>query len=199
MIHPNTLIKTVSPHIGNGVFATARIPQGTIVVVRDSFDIVLTQQEFQDLPQLVHAMMETHLYRDKHGNLILSWDHAKYMNHSCCSNTMMTDYGFEIAVREILPGEQVTSDYGLLNVLESYPVECTCPRCCQGLQVDDIDNYADEWDVQIKQSMLLIPCNQQPLLDLLSDMAKQQLDEFLQTPTSYRSVRNLKWRPADKD
>lgn len=39
MIHSDTELKFVNPQVGYGVFATALIPQGTIVYVMDSLEI----------------------------------------------------------------------------------------------------------------------------------------------------------------
>lgn len=192
MIHPSTIVKPVSPLIGNGVFATELLKKGTIVVVRDRFDIVLSQQEFSDLPEVYKASMETYLYHDKHGHLVLSWDHARYMNHSCSSNTMMTDYGFEIAVRDILPQEEITSEYGLLNIQEPYKLECGCQDCRVNLCCDDIDRYAEEWDCLIKESIKLVPYIEQPLISLLN---REVIDNIMRVVDDehYSSVRNLKW------
>ena len=88
MIHPDTAIKPVSIAIGNGVFATAAIPKGTIVVARDPFDLSIERQAFYRLPPLQLAAMERYAFFDKHGKLLLSWDHAKYINHRCACNTI---------------------------------------------------------------------------------------------------------------
>jgi hypothetical protein len=39
MIHPHTCIRYVNPQIGYGVFATAFIPKGTIVYVKDDLEL----------------------------------------------------------------------------------------------------------------------------------------------------------------
>lgn len=192
MIHPGTKVKSVSPVIGNGVFATELIKKGTIVVVRDQFDIVLTQKEFSELPEIVRDAMETYLYHDKYGCLVLSWDHARYMNHSCSSNTLMTDYGFEIAVRDIQPHEEITSEYGLLNVQEPYRLYCGCANCREMLSRDDIERYAETWDSLIKESIKLIYANEQPLFSLLNQEVIQNIQKVI-GDKHYSSVRNLKW------
>lgn len=194
MIHPNTVIKTVSPEIGIGVFATSFIPKGTIVVIRDRFDTCLTPEEFSLLDEPMRSFMETYLYHDKCGNLILSWDHARYMNHSCQSNTMITDYGLEIAVKDIEAGDEITTEYGLLNIQEPYALLCNCDCCRHELRLDDIDVYGDKWDAAIKDSLLLVPHVEQPLLGLLDSDRRLRLDGLLHGETGYSSVKNLKWR-----
>jgi hypothetical protein len=198
MIHPNTVIKTVSPEIGIGVFATHCIPKGTIVVVRDQFDTCLTQTEFQHMAEPMRSFMETYLYHDKHGNLVLSWDHARYMNHSCNSNTMMTDYHLEIAVRDIAPGEELTTEYGLLNIQEPYELFCHCDNCRKALRLNDIDVHAKDLDKLIQAALHAVPLVDQPLWPLLTPNRQERLQRLLQGSTPYSSVRSLKWRRPKK-
>lgn len=199
MIHPNTVVRTVSPEIGVGVFATRFIPKGTIVVVRDRFDICLTQDDYACLPGSVRAGMETYLYHDRCGCLVLSWDHARYMNHSCHSNTMMTDYDLEIAIRDIEPGEEITTEYGLLNVQEPYELYCGCECCRNELSLDDIDVHGKEWDKLIRESLLRVPDVEQPLLALLEGSKRERLDSLLKGEAEYSSISNLKWRTCSGD
>lgn len=177
-----------------GVFATRHIPKGTIVVVRDRFDLCLSQEEFGRMPEAVKSTMETYLYHDRCGNLVLSWDHARYMNHNCCCSTMMTDYNIEIAVRDIAAGEELTTEYGLLNIQEPYDIHCGCECCRQSLRLDDIDCHGEEWDARIRESLLLIDSVEQPLWDVLEASDKQRLEGFLAGRETYSSIMNLKWR-----
>lgn len=193
MIHPNTRVLSGDPAIGAGVFATAPIPRGTIVVVRDRFDVTMSREAFFALPAPQRAAMETYMYHDKCGNLVLSWDHARYMNHNCHPTTMMTDYGLEIAVRDIAAGEELTTEYGLLNIQEPYAICCGCVDCREHLRLDDIDVYGREWDERVHESLKRIPSVDQPLLPLLLGEARVRLEDFLAGRAGYSSVRNLKW------
>ncbi|QJB58279.1 SET domain-containing protein [Pseudodesulfovibrio sp. zrk46] len=194
MIHPHTAIQAVSPEIGLGVFATGFIPKGTIVVVRDRFDTCLSQEEFCNLEEPARSCMETYLYHDKHGNLILSWDHARFMNHSCNSNTMMTDYGLEIAIKDIEPGEEVTTEYGLLNIQDPYELCCQCCDCREELRLDDIDVHGNAWDELIRAGLTAIPQVHQPLWALLDETERKRLEAFLHGTAEYSSIKCLKWR-----
>lgn len=194
MIHPHTTVRTVSPTIGNGVFATRDIPMGTIVVARDAYDIVLPENDFNALPENLRDAMETYMYHDRQGRLVLSWDHARYMNHNCCPNTMMTAYHLEIAVRDIRAGEELTTEYGLLNIQDPYPILCNCPNCRKHLRLDDIDRYGDQWDALIKQALLAAPDREQPLWDILKPDMRDKVLELRDDPDRYFSVKNLKWR-----
>ncbi|EGB14378.1 nuclear protein SET [Pseudodesulfovibrio mercurii] len=193
MIHPHTRVLSGDPAIGVGVYATRPIPRGTIVVVRDRFDMTMSPEAFLALPEPQRAAMETYMYHDKCGNLVLSWDHARYMNHNCLPSTMMTDYDLEIAVRDIAAGEELTTEYGLLNIQEPYAICCGCEHCREHLRLDDIDVYGDEWDVRIRESLACIPLVEQPLLPLMTGAPRARLDAFLTGKAPYSSVRNLKW------
>jgi hypothetical protein len=193
VIHPHTRVLSGDPAIGVGVFATRPIPRGTVVVVRDRFDICLSPAAFDCLPEPVREAMDTYMYHDKHGDLVLSWDHARYMNHNCLPSTMMTDYGLEIAVRDIAAGEELTTEYGLLNIQEPYAICCGCADCRKHLRLDDIDVYGDEWDARVRESLVRIPLVDQPLLSLLDGGTRARLDAFLAGRAEYSSVRNLKW------
>jgi len=194
VIHPNTVVRNVSPEIGVGVYATAPIARGTIVVVRDPYDICLSQEQYCGLSGPVRESMETYMYHDRCGNLVLSWDHARYMNHNCNSNTMLTGYNLEIAVRDIAAGEEVTTEYGLLNIQEPYELHCGCENCRGRLRLDDIEVYGGQWDQAIRESLLRIPNVEQPLLPVLSDADRARLDAFLQGRAEYASVKELAWR-----
>lgn len=191
MIHPDTEIKTINKIIGKGVFALKDIPKGTIIVAKDKFDIVLSENDFLKLDPVLKNSMETYMYRDKNKNFVLSWDHAKYMNHSCCSNTMMTDYDIEITVKDIKAGEEITTEYGLLNIVEPYEIYCGCTNCRKILKTDDLETYGHTWDQIIKESLLLINKVKQPLTGILSKESKIKIENFLKNPDLYSSVKNL--------
>lgn len=199
MIHPHTALKHVSPEIGMGVFATRHIPRGTIVVVRDKYDICMPREEFEQLPDAMRATMENHMYHDKCGNLVLSWDHARFMNHNCHCNTMMTDYNVEIAVRDIEPGEELTTEYGLLNIQEPYGIACGCECCREALRLDDIDCHGEAWDASIRESLELARTVEQPLWDVIVTADRERLQAFLSGESEYSSIMNLKWRTCSGD
>jgi hypothetical protein len=196
MIHPDTTIKTINPAIGKGVFALKDIPKGTIMVARDPFDIVIEEKKFNILPSVLKDSLETYMYRDKFKNFVLSWDHAKYMNHSCCANTMMTDYDLEITVKDIKAGQEITTEYGLLNILDSYEICCGCKNCRKILKTNDIETYGDLWDEIIKESLLLINKADQPLMEVMGKNSRQRIENLLKNPELYSSVKNISIRKS---
>ena len=116
MIHPKTELKFISNEIGYGVVATEFIPAGSITWVLDKLDREFSSLEFQSMEDIYQNILDTYSFRNNQGNLVLCWDNGRYVNHSFNSNCLTTAYDFEIAIRDIHPGEQLTDDYGYLNI-----------------------------------------------------------------------------------
>ena len=122
MLHPDTELKYVSPEIGYGIFATALIPNGTITWVKDELDRIVPKEDLEKLNPANLENLLKYSYRNYRGDYVFCWDLTRYVNHSYRPNSILTPLGFEIAIRDILPGEEVTNDYGTLNIIESF--EC---------------------------------------------------------------------------
>ena len=191
MMHPHTRLRWVDSHIGRGVFATHSIPRGTITYVQDPLDCELWPEELERLPPLVRERAEDHFFVDARGVRILSWDIARYVNHCCFANTMSTGYGFEVAVRDIAPGEEITDEYGLFNLPR--PLQLSCPRQgCRGVVcAADLDAHADAWDQLVATALQQLPHVPQPLQSLLDGVTRRELDAFL-SGGPMRSVRALR-------
>ena len=58
MIHPQTDLRFVSEAVGHGLVANAFIPRGTVVWVRDDFDLLFSQEEIERLPPSYRAITE---------------------------------------------------------------------------------------------------------------------------------------------
>jgi uncharacterized protein len=108
MLHPHTVLRTVSDAIGVGVFATRRIPRGTITWVLDPLDHRLPEALVAAMPQAQRAYLDRYAWReDQHR--ILCWDHGRFLNHSCDPTCLGGTSQFEIAVRDIEEGEELTA------------------------------------------------------------------------------------------
>lgn len=196
MIHPSTELRFISKEIGYGVFATDYIPEGTIVYVKDTLEVVVTPTDYLLHPPEVQAAIDRYSYIDQYGNRIISWDFAKYVNHSCEPNTISTGYGFEIAIRDIQPGEQITDEYGIFNLDKPMACNCGSPRCRKVITPDDFDRFYEEWDQLIRPAIRKLFEVPQPLMAFIDAETRQQLDELFRTPQSYRSVYALKFHPV---
>lgn len=199
MIHPGTQLNGVSDSIGVGVFATAFIPEGTIVYVQDALEIELSPADFAALDEPLRSVAEKYSFIDPRGYRILSWDTAKYVNHSCDPNTMSSGYGFEIALRDIEPGEEITDEYGLFNL--QHDIECLCggEQCRKVIRSTDIDRLYRRWDQRVQDALRHIREVEQPLLELMDPRRRAELEDYLDTGRGYRSVRDLKWIPTDEE
>lgn len=188
MIHPHTKLDFVSETIGYGVFATQFIPKGTIVYVKDDLEIVIKPNDVINKDEKYKKIIDTYSYRDENGNYILSWDIAKYVNHCCEANTISTGYGFEIAVRDIQKGEQITDEYGLLNIENPIPLNCTHCNCRGQVSNQDYLHLLPEWDKKSKEAIKLILKVEQPLWDFVQNDLKQDLVKYIKTRRFFRPL-----------
>jgi uncharacterized protein len=130
MIHPDTELRFVSPQVGYGVFATRRIPRGTVTWILDPLDQLLPPARVRDLSPTYQALLIRYGYLDQAGNTVLSWDHGRYVNHSCDPATASgCNDEFEIALRDIEPGEELTDDYAELETDERFACACGAQAC----------------------------------------------------------------------
>jgi hypothetical protein len=195
MIHPATELRLVNAHIGHGVFATRHIPRGTITYVRDDLEIELTPRQFERLDELHRSIVERYSYIDPRGRRVVSWDHAKYVNHRCECNTMSTGYGFEIALRDIGAGEELTDEYGLFNLTEPMPVDCGCRECRKVVRPSDITRLAAGWDRRVIEALAALHDVEQPLWHLVDRRTRHAVEGYLAGRLPYRSVATLAWIP----
>jgi hypothetical protein len=195
MIHPATELRLVSAHIGHGVFATRRIPRGTITYVKDELEIELTPRQFERLDEAHRQIVDKYSYIDPRGRRVVSWDHAKYVNHRCECNTMSTGYGFEIALRDIEPGEEITDEYGLFNLTEPMQVDCGCRQCRKVVRPGDVTRLAAGWDRKVMVALADLPGVDQPLWHLVDGRTQRAVNAYLAGRQAYRSVATLELQP----
>lgn len=194
MLHPQTELGTANPEIGVGVFARAFIPKGTIVYIKDSLEINIQQDDSRLSQSGIREIIDRYSYMEASGNRVLSWDLAKYVNHSCNPNTISTGYGFEIACRDIAPGEEITDDYGLLNIETSMKCTCGSDKCRRRVRPDDLLRFAGTWDILVREALLHYRSVTQPLEPLLDDLTRYQLYRYLDGGTDYVPVTRLYFR-----
>jgi uncharacterized protein len=59
---------------------------------------------------------------------VLLGEPERYMNHSCANNTRVEQFT-DLAVRDILPGEEITSDYRSGGAVIDFVCRCGAPDC----------------------------------------------------------------------
>lgn len=191
-MHPDTELRFISPEIGHGVFASAFIPKGSIVYIKDLMEIVIQPDDPLRKDPRYAPLIEKYSYEEPNGNLVFSWDIGRFVNHCCACNTISTGYGFEIALRDIEAGEEITDEYGLFNSGWEMKLSCSKPGCRGKLSPGDIDVYAGKWDEQIKDALKVFNQVPQPLEVYMEEVTKKNLDLFLQKGEGYVSVLTLK-------
>jgi len=191
MIHPDTELRKVNEIIGYGVFATQPIAAGSIVYVKDPLEIEIGPDQFARMDPAYQAVVNWFSYIDERGVRIVSWDIAKYVNHCCDPNSISTGYGFEIAIRDIAAGEQITDEYGMFNL--PMPLDCCCgsPNCRGRITGEDFNTYGRDWDRQARAALRSFAQVAQPLVKFMDTQMYQDLMKYLNTRRSYRSILSL--------
>lgn len=169
MMHQDTEIRYVNEIVGVGVFATKLIPKGTIVWIKDDLDIILDEEYIDSLDDTRKELIYKYAYEDNDGEYVLCWDHARYMNHSFNPNCVDTAYDFELAVRDIQPGEQLTCDYGVMGDDEEF--ECISEEGTSRTKVtaNDYLIYYAEWDEMTIEAFKYFNGVEQPLKHLINE------------------------------
>ena len=167
MIHPNTEIRFINEKIGYGVVATKFIPKGTITWAIDKLDRTFSPDQIKNMEPFYQNILDTYAYRNPEGNYILCWDNARFVNHSSNSNCITTAYEFEVAVRDIQPGEELTDDYGYLNVDEPFEVLPEAGTDRTVVYPDDLTRHYHHWDDKLLEAFEHLHEVNQPLQSLI--------------------------------
>lgn len=99
---------------GLGVFAVTPIPASAIIwQLNPAFDLVLPGSGLNALPRPMLKFVERYGYRPhRFPNLVvLECDNGKFMNHSYAPNLDFSAFDVAFALRDILPGEELTTNY----------------------------------------------------------------------------------------
>jgi len=187
MIHPNTELKHISNEVGYGVVATKFIPAGTITWVLDKLDREFSPLEFQEMDPLYQNILDTYSFRNNKGNMVLCWDNGRYVNHSFNSNCLTTAYDFEIAIRDIQPGEQLTDDYGYLNISEPFRGIDEGTRR-KVVYPDDLLKYYKVWDKKIQRVFGNILKVDQALESLVSNEIWKEVEAVIKGEVEMKSI-----------
>lgn len=191
MIHPHTELRYIDRYIGYGVFATKFIPKGTITWVLDDLDQKFDPSYLMSLNPILRDKLVKYCYRDEQGMYILCWDIAKFVNHSFNSSCIGTAYKFELAIRDIYPGEELTDDYGYLNL--DKPFYCFCETGSSRTKVmpDDLLYYYAEWDRKAGEAMKYLNLVEQPLKSLIKPKYVERVKAVTEGTEKIESILNV--------
>ncbi|EKD81791.1 MAG: hypothetical protein ACD_39C01639G0003 [uncultured bacterium] len=185
MIHPDTELTYINPVIGHGLVATRTIPKGTITWARDPLDIVFEPDAYNTINGRRKEFLYKYCFIDGEGQRILCWDHGRFVNHSCQPTCIAPGFEFEVAVRDILPGEQLTCDYALLNIDEDFECSCGAPDCRKVIHPADPEIHHKEWDAQVRNVFSHIDKLPQPLWEFVIE--KNEIKAAISNPSTIPS------------
>lgn len=163
MLHPHTELRGLNDHIGLGIFATKPIPRGTIVWTLDALDQKFDARRRRELDADYGPILNRYAYVNAKGESILCWDLARFINHHCEATCLAPGLDFEIAVRDIAAGDQITDDYGSLNLEEPFECGCGSPACRGTILPTDFEVLAPHWNEQIRAAFPDLGRVEQPL------------------------------------
>lgn len=195
MIHPHTELRFISEERGMGVVATQFIPKGTIVWAFDPLDQVFSPEKVQEMKPYFRNFIDKYTYRDGQGNRVLCWDHARFVNHSYNSNCLSTAYNFELAIRDIFPGEELTYDYGYLNLSEPFYARLEPGSTRNAVYPDDLLRFHKLWDAQLRSAFHRFNLVPQPLGELISEPYRDKIRRLASNQAEMDSILNCYYDP----
>ena len=199
MIHPDTELRDAGRDVGLGVFATRRIPCGTIVWVRDALDRCLPLEEVRAMPLRYRKLLDRYGFLEADGNRIFCWDFGRFVNHSCAPNVLPTPWRFEIAVRTIHAGEQVTNDYSTLNLERAFHCRCGSGQCRRRVRPGDFERFVDDWDERVGAALPNALAVDQPLSAWLDPRLRRKAQRASQRPELIPSIASIRLEAARHD
>lgn len=189
MIIGCTQVAFINEVKGKGVIATAKIPKGTVTWVFDDLDREIPPSELARLSLPCRESVITYSYRNHRGNLIFCWDNERFINHSFNNNCCLTPYNFEIAIRDIEPGEELTDDYGFLNIIEPFDVDSEGTGRST-VYPDDLLRLSETWDRQLREAFDRLLKVEQPLRPLFKPEDWRVAESVARGETVMASIRN---------
>ena len=124
---------------GKAVFATDAIAAGEIVAVWSGR--IISAQDLDSLTPEIR-MHTVQVEEDLYLASLTAQEPPDFINHSCDPNAGLAGQITIVAMRHILPGEQVTIDYAMCDGSHYDEFDCRCgaPRCRGRVSGDDWRN-----------------------------------------------------------
>ena len=135
------------------------------------------------------AILDKYCFVGADSSLILCWDIARFVNHSCAPSCLAPGYDFEVAVRDIKSGEELTDDYASLNLETDFECDCGCPECRGTVRSDDALRLVDHWDEQVAGVFPRLREVEQPLWTFVNEKEKEQVAKVLDSGARPASCR----------
>lgn len=192
-MHPDTELRFINEEMGYGVVAKKFIPKGTITWVQDELDQAFSPMQVEKMHPGTQRHIDKYSFRNQEGEFVLCWDLAKYVNHSFRSNCLSSAYNFEVAVRDIEIGEQLTDDYGYLNITEPFKAQNEGTER-DTVYPDDLLKFHPEWDAQLAEAFKFFDDVHQPLLEYVNKVTLVTIREHLKNDQPLESILNLYYR-----
>jgi uncharacterized protein len=108
---------------GRGVFARRRFRKGETVFRWD-----LSRKIKRDEIDSLSAEERHFLNPFDEDYFVLVAEPERYVNHSCANNTRVEHFT-DVAIRDILPGEEITSDYRSGSATIDFVCRCGASNC----------------------------------------------------------------------
>lgn len=169
MIHPDAELRWVSEAVGWGVFAGKEIPRGSLVWVKDSLDQVLTPEQVESLPPILQRQADIYGFTDARGDTVLCWDLGRFVNHHCAPSSLSSGLDFDVAIRTIPAGGEITTHYAQLNLDRPFHCLCGWRGCENTILPADFERHAAAWDRQIGAALQDAAEVRQPLWSLVAN------------------------------
>ena len=168
MVHPDTFVQPTKK--GLGLFAKRRFRRGEILWIADDFDLKIPLDQYLRIdPNQLH-ILNVYSYLDYQNRVIVPWDAGKYVNHSCAPNStgLLECDNVSIALRDILPGEEIVEDYCCyFGHFETFTCLCGAPNC-RGI-VGNVNSYDSRLRLSLKDIETEIRSIDQYLLKIQSN------------------------------
>jgi len=102
---------------GVGLFAAQFVSKGKKTLkMKPKIDLVITASEYKKLPKTFRKNIDHHIYRCKFTKKwIFCTDDARFMNHSSKPNIRTVRGMYDVSLRDINEGEELTVDYDVFE------------------------------------------------------------------------------------
>lgn len=152
---------------GMGLFAKRFIPKGTMVTGECEKYMVISPEDFSRLARDEQESLLHFCLTRKDGSVLVLTDEGRFMNHSCNANILETGFGFDIVVRDIMEGEELTADYRQFHdyLYSNKPLICACSNSLHNVTFSSKISASMRgiWNSRIIEALMLVDRVPQPL------------------------------------